>query len=350
MGVRSVCGTAPCPAGLLAGDQVRLMSLSGPLAARCPRRLRRAAADLAGRGLRPILCETTRADDGRFAGSPVERAKALTEAFRSAEVAAVLATIGGTGCADVLTYLDPDELAAHPTVLAGYSDTGSLLLWLHEQTGMTTCYGPAALPQFGEPDGCDPYTWHHFWSVVGDGPVSGELRPADHVVVEFREWDVADDIPRTRLPAPDRSVLRHGSVTAPLVAANVATLAADLAAGRVSSAWDGRVIFLEESDTAAWDDFCARTDAIASANLLDGAAGFVFGTFRQVVAGEWDAAAVRERLERLAGTCTGPVVSDVEFGHTDPVLCLPLGVPVEVYADGEDVRLRLTEPAVGSRG
>ncbi|SDH49261.1 microcin C7 immunity protein. Serine peptidase. MEROPS family S66 [Actinokineospora alba] len=343
---------AACPPpGLRPGDGARLVSLSGPLAARCPRRLRRAAAALAGNGLRPSLCQTTTEDDGRFAGSAARRAAALTSAFRDPDVAAVITTIGGSGARDLVAHLDPDELAAHPTVFSGYSDSGSLLLWLHERTGMTTFYGPAALPQFGEPDGCDPYTWRHFWAAVSAGAAPGVLRAAEHVVVEFREWDVADDVPRARLPIPGRAVLRPGRATGPLVAANVATLAGDLRAGLVSRPWAGRVVFLEESDTASWADFQDHLAVIAASALLDGAAGVCFGVFRQVVTGEWDRAAVRESLVNLAGACRGPVVSDVEFGHTDPMLCLPLGAVAEVDADADGaVRLCLPEPAVRGRG
>lgn len=47
----------------------------------------------------------------------------------------------------------------------------------------------------------------------------------------------------------------------------------------------------------------------------------------------------------LLNVCHGldfPIVTEFEFGHTDPILTFPLGVPAEL--DGDE--LRLLEPAV----
>jgi len=317
------------------------MSLSGPLAARCPRRTGRAVAQLAAHGLAPDRCPTTWADDGETAGPPQARAAALTAAFRDSEVRAVVGTVGGSGARDVVAHLDPAELAAHPTALMGYSDLGSILLWLHEHTGLTTFYGPAALPQFGETGGCDPYTWRHAWSALAGE--SAELDPAGYVVVEYREWDVSDDVARRRQAPAGRRTWRAGSATAPVVAANVATLAGDLEAGIVPRSWAGRAVFLEESDTARWEDFCAHLDVIERAGLLDGAACVVFGVLPHLVTGQWQEEQVRERLSRTVRGCAGPVVSGVEFGHTDPMLTLPLGATAEIRADaGGEPRLWLT--------
>jgi muramoyltetrapeptide carboxypeptidase len=311
-------------------------------------------AELAAHGLVPDRCPTTWADDGRTAGPREARAAALTAAFRDCEVRAVVGTVGGSGARDVVAHLDPAELAAHPTALMGYSDLGSILLWLHEHTGLTTFYGPAALPQFGEAGGCDPYTWRHAWSALADDPSGGaapvELAPAGYVVVEYREWDVSDDVARRPLATAGRRAWRTGSATAPVVAANIATLAGDLRAGIVPRSWAGRAVFLEESDTARWEDFCAHLDVIERANLLDGAACVVFGVFPHLVTGQWQEEQVRDRLSRTVRGCAGPVVSGVEFGHTDPMVTLPLGAMAEIRAvAGEEPRLWLTARTAGGR-
>ena len=43
-----------------------------------------------------------------------------------------------------------------------------------------------------------------------------------------------------------------------------------------------------------------------------------------------------------------PIAADLDFGHTDPMFCLPWGVRARLEA-GDEVRLSLLEPAVSER-
>jgi muramoyltetrapeptide carboxypeptidase len=164
-------------------------------------------------------------------------------------------------------------------------------------------------------------------------------------VTEQLAWDETDTRPRRREAAEPRQTWTRGRARGRLVAANLATLAGDVRAGLVARDWADRVVFLEESDTASWEAFTGHLATVAGSGLLDGAAALVFGRFRQVCLGEWAAGALRDVLAPLARRTRGPVVAGVEFGHTDPVLTLPIGGDVEVVADPDGVRLLLHGPA-----
>ncbi|MDX6488749.1 MAG: muramoyltetrapeptide carboxypeptidase, partial [Gaiellaceae bacterium] len=43
-----------------------------------------------------------------------------------------------------------------------------------------------------------------------------------------------------------------------------------------------------------------------------------------------------------------PIAVDLDFGHTDPMFCLPWGVRARLEA-GDEVRISLLEPAVSER-
>lgn len=329
------------PPAVRPGDRVAVLALSGPLAARCPRRLRRAVAELRRRGLDAVAGEGCSLDTGDRAGSAEVRAAAFTAAVTDPGVRAVLSAIGGDGTREILPLLDPGALAASPTAVIGYSDTSSLLLWLRLRLGWTTYYGPAAMPQFGEAGGVDDHTWDTLWDAVGPRACEDRDLPSlEHVVVEQLWWDRDDDRPRAAVPAPARETWRPGTARGPLLAANLSTLAGDLRQDALpTEPWRGQTVFLEESDAATWDEFRDAVATVAESGLLDGCAALVFGRFAQVVRDEWPAADVREALAPLTAACAGPVVGDAEFGHTDPHFTLPLGTVAEVSASRPGTRV-----------
>ncbi|PRY37517.1 LD-carboxypeptidase [Umezawaea tangerina] len=320
------------PPRLRTGDEVALLSLSGPLAARCPRRLARAERELGRRGLIPRTDPTALLDTGSTAGPAEVRAAHLTAAILDPAVRAVVSTVGGVGTRDLLPHLDPAALAGSPTSVVGYSDTTSLLLWLYHRLGWTTYYGPAVLPQFGEHGGTADFTWRSFWEQLS-GPGGGGVLPStDDIVVETLFWDTQDDRPRA-VGKAIRAVWSPGLATGPLVAANIATLADDLRAGlHAGIGWDGHVVCLEESDSASETDLRDAVEVLADSGLLDGAAALLVGRFAQDHRHEWPPGLGRRLLEPLARRVSGPVVADCEFGHTDPVLTLPIGAVAEVSA------------------
>lgn len=67
----------------------------------------------------------------------------LHAAFADDSVDAILATIGGFNCNELLPYLDYELIARHPKVFCGYSDTTALLNAIYAKTGMMTYMGPS---------------------------------------------------------------------------------------------------------------------------------------------------------------------------------------------------------------
>lgn len=79
-----------------------------------------------------------------FDSAPIaSRVADLEAAFADESVDAILTTIGGFNCNELLPYLDFDLIARHPKIFCGYSDTTALLNAIYAKTGMETYMGPA---------------------------------------------------------------------------------------------------------------------------------------------------------------------------------------------------------------
>ncbi len=325
------------PPRLREGDAVTVVSPSWQGAAVFPDRAARGLKDLSARtGLRVTQAPSVA---GPEAGSRHARAREFNAALRDPDVKGVLWMIGGLNATELLDLIDYDAFAAHPKVLCGYSDATVLHHALYARTGATTFYGPAVLSEFAETGGTPEFTLRSFLDVTTRG-WTGSFPRSPEVLDEFVDW-AGEDRARVAEAAPARTVLRPGTGQGPLLAGCVPSLLQLLGTPWLPD-YAGHVLALELTTDDGYGPAHAARDLwqMRHAGLLDRAAGLVLGRPRL-----WSAEQ-RAQLDRaLLEVCHGlafPIVTEFEFGHTDPVLTLPVGVPVEL--DGDD--LRLLEPAV----
>jgi muramoyltetrapeptide carboxypeptidase len=334
------------PPRVRSGDTVAIVSPSFGAVGRWPHRAERGAVYLTSLGLRVKLMPNAARDDG-WASAPAEaRAADLHSAFADDEVAVVLASIGGNHSNQLLPYLDFDLLAAHPKVFQGYSDMTVLHWALAKHAGLSTFYGPALVPELGEFPAVLPFTdrWlRAAW--LGADPI--EFEPADVWTDEFLDWDVQADLARPRELRPSEGwvAIRAGRASGPLLGGCLETLCWHV---KGSSSWldsEGAILFLETSEEAPppqhVDSYLTDLEQLG---VFDAAAGLVVGRPCGYSADQrdvlWDVVAQRTEAAGI------PVLANVECGHTDPMLVLPIGAVAELDAAAK--RLALPEaPTAG---
>lgn len=142
------------PAKPRRGDRVAILSPSSGLPGLFPvpfeLGLTRLGEDF---GLVPVEYPTTR----RMGSTPADRAADLHAAFADPSIAAILSSIGGDDQITVLPFLDRELIAAHPKPFFGYSDNTNLLAFLWE-CGIVGYHGGSVMVQFGRPGAMHPLT------------------------------------------------------------------------------------------------------------------------------------------------------------------------------------------------
>lgn len=322
------------PARLRAGDQIAVVSPSWQGGRIFGARARRGAADLeAATGLRVIIpAELDTAD--RFA-----RAEQFNQALRDSTIRGILWMIGGVAAAELLDLIDYDAFAADPKVVCGYSDATVLHHALYARTGVPVFYGPSLLAQFAETGGTFAETLQSFRAVTMDA-WSGTYPVIESVVDEFVDW-AGTDAPRHAHATTGRTALRPGTAEGPLLPACLPS-ALQLLGTPWLPDYAGHVLAVEFTDDGGYDPAYASRDLwqLRHAGLLDSVAAVLVGRGRGWTPDQ------RADLDRcLLEVCSGwdfPIVSEVEFGHTDPMLTLPTGARGRV--DG--TTLTLLSPAV----
>ena len=324
------------PPKLKRGDTIGIFSPSSPISATVPARYRRGVNYLNSQGFCIREGALTGKRDGYRSGSIRERAEELNALIRDPEVRCIMSSIGGMNSNSLLPYLDYEALTADPKVIVGYSDVTALLLGIHQKTGLTTYYGPAAAASFGE---LPPYvdeTFQYFWDVVGENASLPWTLPTPMEWTE-EHLDWANQT-RSKTPVPNRLVtLQGGQARGRLIGGNLNTMLGIWGTPWMPEIREGDLLLIEDSLKDASD--AERSFSLLKlSGVFDRIGGLILGKhelFDDCGTGRMP----YDILMEVMGPVDFPVLAQFDCCHTHPMLTLPLGVPARLDADGQTLTL-----------
>ncbi|MEQ1700027.1 MAG: S66 peptidase family protein [Ilumatobacteraceae bacterium] len=339
------------PSRLRDGDTVAVLSMSWGEPAVFPDVFEAGCAVLTERfGLRVREYPTTRAQSGTAAATPRARAADFNAAFADGSVAAVIASIGGDDSALLLPHLDAALIRSHPKILLGYSDTVTQLVFAH-QLGMVTFNGPAVMAGFAQLP-TFPAAEAHVRALLMEPTATYDYRPYPQWVDAYADWNtpgVAGQVGALRPHDGWHWLQGAGRRSGRLFGGCVEVLEFLKGSPWWPSAdfWQDRILFLETSeDRPTVEQLRYWLFNYGVQGVFDRAAGLLIGRARGYSNEEKAAldAMVLEVVVGQFGAVDLPIVTNMDFGHTDPQWILPLGVLAEMDSDAGT--FRLLEPAV----
>lgn len=288
-----------------------------------------------------------------LARNPRARAEDLMTAFADPGIDGIISTIGGSDSIRLLPHLDLSVIRNNRKVFLGYSDT-TVTHCVCRKAGLVTFYGPSFMAGFAENGGMFPYLVDSVRRTLFDSAPLGRLPPNEGGwTVEHLEWeDPSNQTVRRRLNPCTGWIFhqREGVVEGPLFGGCVEVL--DWLRGTPvfppARSLDGAVLFLETSEEAAPPETLRQfVRSLAAMGCLEPLAGILLGR----PGGQIDPALFPAYAETLCRTVREeygldelPIVSNLDFGHTDPMLVLPLGVRLRI--DSGRRELSIPEAAV----
>ena len=328
------------------GDTVAVVSPSYGAVGAWPHRAAAGTAYLESLGLRVRMMPNAARNDG-WASAPAEaRAEDLHAAFLDPDVAVVLCSIGGDHANAVLPHLDLDLVRAHPKIFQGYSDITVLHWAFLRGAGLRTFHGPALAPELGEHPAPLPLTDRSL-RAAWFGAEPPVFEPADRWTDELLDWDRQEDRrrPRALEPAAGWTTLNDGVAEGPLLGGCLETIAWHLQSAERWVDPFGTILVLETSEEAP---SAATVDSMLTdlehLGAFDGAAGIVLG--RPYGYTDEGRLALHELVAERARRAGIPALADVDIGHADPMLTLPLGARARLDAGARS--FRMLEPATAA--
>jgi len=306
------------PRPLVRGDRIAVVAPASPFNRD---EFDAGVAELRRLGFEPVFDESVFERKRYVAGGPERRAAAIQSAWHDPSIAAVIGVRGGYGSAQVLPFLDADDMRESCKPFIGYSDLTALLTFFTTTMGMVAFHGPMLAGRLGRGAGSG-YDEASFLNAISRNAPMGELAP------------------------PGLETIHAGEGSGPLFGGTLTQLVSSLGTPCAFDPPQGYVLLLEEVGERPY-----RLDRMVTqlrqAGLLAQASAVVIGELPRCDEPSGDLTA-RTVMTDLFGDFHGPVVIGFPTGHTTgPAMTLPLGVRTRVVAPaGGGGRLVIEESAV----
>lgn len=316
------------------GDELRIISPSRSLSIISAQQRKIAKEQLEGLGFR-ISISTNSFDTDDFASSSIEaRIEDLHDAFLDPNVKGILTTIGGFNSNQLLRYIDYSIIAANPKRLCGYSDITALSNAIYAQTGLVTYSGPH-FSSFAMLHG-NEYTIEHFRKLMMNDTEIG-VKSSTHWSDDL--W-YRDQEKREFIKNEGPYIINDGEAYGTIIGGNLCTL--NLLQGtEYMPNLKNSILFIEDDYESSPATFDRDLQSLIHQPGFQDVKGLVIGRFQKGsnMTKELLTQIVHSK-EELSGI---PVIADVDFGHTTPMITYPVGGQASLMAYGARIDLRISE-------
>lgn len=324
------------PARLQTGDQVRIIAPSRSMGIISESNQKIAIKALQDMGLRVTFGNHVEEYDIMHSSSIGSRLTDLHEAFADPEVKAILSVIGGFNANQLLDGIDYSLIRNNPKIFCGFSDITVLLNALYHKTSLIT-YSGIHFSSCAMQKGFE-YSRRYFEKIMFlQDPII--IQPSDQWADDA--WFLDQDN-RKFYPNNGYTVIQSGQAAGTIIGGHLGTLML-LAGTEYMPSLEGAILFLE-SDAASHGINVFEFDRLLQSLVLQpgfkNVVGIVIGRF------EHSFGMTDEILQYIIATKPElrgiPVVANVDFGHTTPIITFPIGGWCQMQAEKDCIMVKIS--------
>ena len=265
-------------------------------------------------------------------GIPQERAEDINLMFANPEIKAIIAHDGGNATIDILEHLDFDLIKNNPKPFIGFSDITTILVELFTKTGLV-----------GFHMGLLSYTLGYVWHKIINNEIT--LRRGREIYLKV----LASTQPVRLLPKfTNWESWRGGKAEGSLFGGNLSMLVSLIGTKYFPPINELRsaILFWEIDNTQSYRIHKGLYQ-LKYFGVFDVISGMIVGKLPDIKPTGWDALynpTPREILMDIVKDYTFPILGEVDFGHKNINIPMPIGINTKIDAD--DLNIEFTESAV----
>ncbi|MBR5599523.1 MAG: LD-carboxypeptidase [Alphaproteobacteria bacterium] len=270
-------------------------------------------------GLEVVFAPNTTDENWDYMGSSSieKRVEDIHTAFKDKSIKAIFTVIGGFNSNQLLKYLDYDLIKQNPKIFCGFSDITAISNAIRAKTNMIVYYGPH-YSTLGMKLGCD-YTFEHMIKMLMD---NGEDNIEPSQIWSDDLWFLNQD--KREFEANEGHwIINDGSAEGIIEGGNLCTYNLLLGTSFRHSFKEDTILFIEDTEATPLQDFERDLQALIYQEDFKYVKAIVIGRFQK------GSKITKEGLEFVIHTKKElkdiPVIANVDFGHTSPILTIPLG-------------------------
>lgn len=278
----------------------------------------------------------------------------LIEAFSNPEIKAVITTIGGDHQVEYVHKLPTEPFRSNPKPFFGYSDNSHFSNFLFLQ-GIPSYYGGCIYTEYARQGCMDDFTCKYLDAALFSGG-ERQLEASPEFNDEDLGWGVPENLAKRRRYQPSEGWYWDGSMSASgyTWGGCVESIDEMLRHGREIPSlqqFEQIVLFMETSEELPSAPYVGRVlRALGERGVLTRVQAVLMGRpkgwafEKQTSDGEKVAYkqeqrdAVLQMVRRYNQTI--PVVQNLDFGHTAPMICMPYGSPITVSSSDKTIRVQ----------
>ncbi len=278
--------------------------------------------------------------------NPQMRANDINHAFADKEVHAIIASIGGNDSVRILPFLDEQVIKDNPKIFMGFSDTTTINTYVN-QMGLVTLNGPAIMAGFAQWNYLPTAYQNHVKEILFENPYNYEYKAFDAYVNGYLDWnDVAnsekinENLKNSGWNWLQGEAVVQGELFGGCI--EVLEMMKNTKFWPDESFWKGKILFLETSeDKPSPDQVQLMLRNYGMQGIFDKISALIFGRPRDYSDSE------RKKMDEnilniMRIECSNeklPIVTNMDFGHTDPQWILPLGINAEIDCKKKSFKL-----------
>ena len=321
------------PSTLQSGDTVMVIAPSSPGTYVREHVMQTAKQRFDDLGLHAVFAPNFNSD--LFISTPESIQKRVDDihtAFADKNIKGIFTILGGHHCNQLLDLLDFDLIKNNPKVFCGFSDITALNNAILSQTGLVTFCGPH-YSSFGMLRGFE-FTMDAFKkAIMSDKEFDISISPEWSDDPWYRDQDN-----RIFVKNNGAQVMHTGAAHGNLIGGNLSTFALLQGTKYMPSDFDDIVLFVEDDSESSEETFIRQLNGILMQDFANKIRAVLVGRFQKETNPNISTIyqAIKNRLPNV------PVIMDLDFGHTTPLLTIPTGAWCEINASDNNFEITIS--------
>jgi len=276
---------------------------------------------------------------------PEARAEDMMNAFKDKEIKAIFSNIGGDDTLRLLPYIDFDVIKNNPKIFMGYSDT-TINHFMCYKAGLRSYYGPSILAEFAENVEMHDYTIKWLKKVLFNNQSIGEIEESKYWTSQMLPWDNKENSKIKRKMNKEKRgyelLQGSGKVRGKLIGGCIEVM--DWMRGTILwpdlKEWEDKILFLETSEDKPSPEYIRwYLRALDAIGIFQKINGLIIAKPKDEEYYEQYKEEYLKVIRDEAKRKDLPILYNMNFGHTAPMIILPYGAEAEIDCDNKKFRI-----------
>ena len=334
------------PKKLQKGDTIAIISPSWGGPSVFPHIYESGIKTLENLGLKIKEYPSARKDADYTYTNPEFCAKDINDAFADPEVKAIFTSIGGDDSIRILPYINTEIVKNNPKIFLGYSDTTTMNCYFN-QSGLVTLNGPSIMAGFSQWDSLGKDFQEHIKKILFENPESYTYEEYDEFCQGYLDWGDKNNVGKTKPMIENKgwNWLQGGT-----------KIQGELFGGCIEvfefmkstefwpdkNFWKGKILFFETSEEKPSPEqvkWMLRNYGVQG--VFDKISALLIGRPRDY--SDKEKKELDKTIVKIVKTEfkneSLPIITNMDFGHTDPQWILPLGIKAEIDCHNKEFKL-----------